>query len=85
LAGLIKKVTVGTGYITLMNATNLGISFAFYILIARILTADEVGAISLLFMATTGFTTLTLLALNSAAIKFVSESLGMNDVGKALK
>jgi O-antigen/teichoic acid export membrane protein len=83
LTDLIKKVTVGTGYIASMNAANLGISFAFYILIARILNTDEVGAISLLFMVTTGFTTLTLLALNSAATKFISESLGMNDVGKA--
>jgi len=83
LTGLIKKVTVGTGYITLMNAMNLSISFAFYILIARILTVDEVGTISLLFMATAGFTTLTLLALNSAVIKFISESLGMHNIGKA--
>lgn len=83
MVDLIKSVTLGTSYITLMNAANLGVSFAFYVLIARILTTNEVGAISLLFMVMTGFNTLTLLALNAAIIKFVSESLGMNDAGKA--
>ncbi|MBS7658893.1 oligosaccharide flippase family protein [Candidatus Bathyarchaeota archaeon] len=83
MVDLVKKVAIGTGYITLMNATNLGASFAFYILIARILTTDEMGTISLLFLVITDFTALTLLALNSAAIKFVSESLGKGNINEA--
>jgi len=61
-----------------MNVVTLGIAFTFYIAIARVLTPSEVGEISLLFMVTTAFNTLTLLALNSAVTKFVSEKLGMN-------
>lgn len=61
-----------------MNVATLGISFTFYIAIARVLTPSEVGEISLLFMVMTVFNTITLLALNSAVTKFVSEKLGMN-------
>jgi len=72
----VKKAVVGTGYITVMNAINLGIVFVFYMAIARILTPSEVGSISLFFLAMTLFNTATLLALSSAVIKFVSERLG---------
>ncbi|MEM3677497.1 MAG: oligosaccharide flippase family protein [Candidatus Bathyarchaeia archaeon] len=83
MADLVGKVTVGVGYIASMNAANLGVSLAFYLLAARILTTEEVGAISLLLLLMTGFNTLTMLALNSAAVKYVSENMGANRVLEA--
>ena len=73
----VRKAAVGTGYITLMNAIHLGIAFMFYMAIARILTPSEMGEVSLLFLVIAIFNTMTLLALNSAAIRFVSERFGM--------
>ena len=80
---LVKKAAVGTGYITLMSGINLGISFVFYITIARILTPDEIGSISLLLLLIAAFSTLTSLALNSAATKYISEYSGMRRFEKA--
>jgi O-antigen/teichoic acid export membrane protein len=80
---LLRRAALGTSYVALMNVVTLGIAFTFYIAIARVLTPSEVGEISLLFMVMTVFNSLTLLALNSAVTKFVSEKLGMNKPDEA--
>lgn len=78
-----KAVASGTFYLTIMQASNYAMAFAFYVLVARILSPGEVGSFSLLLMAMGVFNTLTLLALNNAVIKYVSESLGRGDEEKA--
>jgi O-antigen/teichoic acid export membrane protein len=62
-----------------MQASHYAISFLFYVGVARILSPSEVGSFSLLLMALGVFNTITLLALNSAVIRFVSEGLGRGD------
>jgi len=73
----------GTFYLTLMQALNYAVVFVFYVLAARILSPSEVGSFSLLLMAMSVFNTLTMLALNNAVVKYVSESLGRGDVDMA--
>jgi O-antigen/teichoic acid export membrane protein len=74
-----KTLTSGTFYLALMNATQYAMSFVFYVIVARVLSPSEVGSFSLLLMIMAVFNTLTLLALNNAVIKYVSESLGRED------
>ena len=78
-----KTLASGTLYLTLMNATQYATAFIFYIVVARILSPSEVGSFSLLLMIMAVFNTLTLLALNNAIIKYVSESLGRGDEDEA--
>ena len=79
-----KTLASGTFYLTIMQALNYAMVFAFYVLVARILSPNEVGSFSLLLMVISVFNTLTLLALNNAVIKYVSESLGRGDEEKAV-
>jgi len=78
-----KTLASGTLYLALMNATQYATAFIFYIVVARILSPSEVGSFSLLLMIMAAFNTLTLLALNNAVIKYVSESLGRGDEEEA--
>jgi len=74
-----RSLASGTFYLTLMQASQYAVAFAFYAIIARVLTPGEVGCFSLLIMLLAVFNTLSLLALNSAVIKYVSENLGRGD------
>jgi O-antigen/teichoic acid export membrane protein len=78
-----RTLASGTFYLTLMNATQYATAFIFYIVVARVLSPSEVGSFSLLLMIMAAFNTLTLLALNNAVIKYVSESLGRGDEEEA--
>ena len=78
-----RTLASGTFYLTLMNAIQYATAFIFYIVVARVLSPSEVGSFSLLLMVMAVFNTLTLLALNNAVIKYVSESLGRGDEEKA--
>ncbi|MEM2840928.1 MAG: oligosaccharide flippase family protein [Candidatus Bathyarchaeia archaeon] len=77
---VLRRAAVGTGFIVFMNGFSLAVSFTFYVVASRILGPGEVGSVSLLFMTSSIFNTLTLLALNSAAIRYVSESIGSGSV-----
>ncbi|MEM3430300.1 MAG: hypothetical protein QXN20_05335, partial [Candidatus Bathyarchaeia archaeon] len=77
---VLRRTAVGTGFIVFMNGFSLAVSFTFYVAASRILGPGEVGSVSLLFTTTSIFNTLTLLALNSAAIRYVSESIGSGSV-----
>jgi O-antigen/teichoic acid export membrane protein len=57
--------------------------FLFYILIARVLTKAEVGAVSLLAATMAVFNTVTQLALPQAATKYISGHLGTAEQGLA--
>jgi O-antigen/teichoic acid export membrane protein len=52
------------------------ILFAYYVAIARLLTQEDVGQISLLSLTMTVFSLLTTLAIPSAATKYIADSLG---------
>jgi O-antigen/teichoic acid export membrane protein len=78
-----KTLASGTFYLALMNAIQYATAFIFYVVVARVLSPSEVGSFSLLLMVMAVFNTLTLLALNNAVIKYVSESLGRGDEEKA--
>jgi O-antigen/teichoic acid export membrane protein len=79
----VDTLASGTFYLTLMQVLNYAVVFVFYVLAARILSPSEVGSFSLLLMAMSVFNTVTLLALNNAVIKYVSENLGRGDVDTA--
>jgi len=80
---LSKKVAKGTGCLTAMSLIDSGVAFAFYFAASRILTTSEVGQISLFFLTIGIFNTLTLLALNSSVIKYVSENVGIGRLDTA--
>lgn len=73
------NVARGTAYITGQQVIVYLTYFLFYIVIARVLTKSEVGAISLLAGAHAVFTTLTLLALPQAATRYISGHLGTEE------
>ncbi|MDW8045609.1 MAG: oligosaccharide flippase family protein, partial [Nitrososphaerota archaeon] len=75
-----SKVAAGTIHLTIMNIVSFLASFIFYVGIARVLTPKDMGLISLMFSTIAIFNTFTLLALNSAVIKYVSEHLGKSDI-----
>lgn len=80
----IKDLASGTFYLTLMQVLQYGVAFIFYVVVARVLSPAEVGCFSLLLMIMAVFNTLSLLALNNAVIKYVSENLGRGDEEQAL-
>jgi PST family polysaccharide transporter len=78
-----EDLASGTFYLTIMQASQYIVAFVFYVIVARLLSPGEVGSLSLLLMILAVFNTLTLLALNNAVIKYVSESMGAGDRGRA--
>lgn len=74
-----SRVATGTVHITIMSVIGYLASFLFYTGIARILTPEEVGLVSLMLSAMAIFNTFTLLAINYAVIKFVSEFQAKGD------
>lgn len=73
------NVARGAAYITGQQVIVYLTYFLFYIIIARVLTKAEVGAVSLLAGALALFNTLTLLALPQAATRYISSHLGTEE------
>lgn len=78
-----SRVATGTVHITAMTVISYLASFFFYIGIARILTPDDVGLVSLMLSMVAILNTVTLLAMNSAVIKFLSEFLAKGDIASS--
>ena len=74
-----EDLASGTFYLTVMQVSQYAVAFIFYIAVARVLSPSEVGSFSLLLMILAVFNTLTLLALNNAVMKYVSENMGAGD------
>ncbi len=77
------NVARGTAYITFQQIIVYLAYFLFYIIIARVLTKAEVGAVSLLSATLAAFNALTLLALPQAATRYISGHLGTEERGLA--
>src|SRR5437016_6354685 len=77
------NVPKGTIYITVQQMTTYTTFFIYYVLLIRILDLSEIGEISLLTASLSIFTTITLLALPSAATRFISASIGALDKPRA--
>lgn len=73
------RVASGTMWLTFMQVINYAVAFIFYFLLAKLLSPAEVGVFSLLLSVMAIYNTFTMLALNSAAIKFVSEHLSREE------
>ncbi|MEM3891720.1 MAG: oligosaccharide flippase family protein [Nitrososphaerales archaeon] len=74
-----EQLATGAVYLTLGQAASYVATLLFYVAVARVLSQSEVGALSILLMSLGVFNTLTMLALNNAVIRFVSEGLGRGD------
>ncbi len=73
------NVARGTAYITGQQVIVYLTYFLFYVIIARVLTKGEVGAVSLLAATSAVFTTITQLALPQAATRYISRHLGTEE------
>ncbi len=74
-----NRVATGTINLTIMQIVDTLIAFIFYLAITRALSQSEVGSLSLLLSVMAMYNTLTLLALNNAAIKYISEFKGQRN------
>ncbi len=70
------NVPRGTAYLTSQQAIIYLTFFIFYIILARILTREEIGQVGLLTAALAFFNTLTLLALPATTTRFISRNIG---------
>ncbi len=77
------NVARGTAYITLQQFIVYLSYFLFYIILARVLTKGQVGAVSLLSAVLAAFNAITLLALPQAATRYISSHLGTEQRGLA--
>jgi O-antigen/teichoic acid export membrane protein len=77
------SVARGTVYLLIMNVVNYVVLFLFYAVLARVVAKADVGFFSFMMLSMTAFNTLTLLALNSAVIKYVAEFVGNEKDGLA--
>src|SRR5712692_10642708 len=73
------NVARGTAYITGQQVIVYLTYFLFYVVIARVLTKGEVGAVSLLAATSAVFATITQLALPQAATRYISRHLGTEE------
>ena len=73
------NVPQGTAYITIQQVVFYGTSFLYYVLLVRVLNLSQVGEVSLLAAASSIFTTLTQLAIPTAATRFISTHIGSKD------
>jgi O-antigen/teichoic acid export membrane protein len=78
-----ERVARGTVYLLIMNVVNYVVLFLFYAVLARVVSKADVGFFSFMILSMTAFNTLTLLALNSAVIKYVAEFVGNRKDGLA--
>lgn len=77
------NVPRGTAYITIQQVVVYATSFVHYVLLVRILNLSQIGQISLLGAATGVFSTLTQLALPTAATRFISSDIGAGNSAEA--
>src|SRR6266705_3803687 len=73
------NVARGTAYITGQQVVVYLTYFLFYVVVARVLTKGEVGAVSLLAATSAVFATITQLALPQAATRYISRHLGTEE------
>jgi O-antigen/teichoic acid export membrane protein len=78
-----ESVARGTVYLLIMNVVTYALALLFYVVLARVVSKADVGFLSFMMLATTAFNTLTLLALNSAVVKYVAEFVGAGKEGLA--
>ncbi len=80
------RVAKGTAYITVQNILTSAMGIVFYVVAARNLTPSDIGAIASLQFATSIYTTVSLLALQTTATKYMSEEIGRGrpDVAAAI-
>lgn len=70
------NVPRGAAYFTSQQIVSYLASFLFYITLARLLTRDEIGQVSLLAATLAIFNTITQVALPATATRYISSSLG---------
>src|SRR5215831_2211675 len=70
------NVVQGTAWITAQQIVVYLASFIFYVVLARVLTKAEVGAVSLIGAALAAFNVFTLIALPQASTRYISRHLG---------
>jgi O-antigen/teichoic acid export membrane protein len=70
------NVPRGAAYFTSQQVVSYLVSFLFYITLARLLTRDQIGQVSLLAATLAVFNTITQLALPATATRYISSSLG---------
>ena len=70
------RVARGTVYITVQNILTSAMGIIFYIVAARVLTPSDIGAIATLQFTTAIYTTISILSLQTAATKYMSEEIG---------
>ncbi|HML03999.1 MAG TPA: oligosaccharide flippase family protein [Candidatus Bathyarchaeia archaeon] len=78
-----ERVARGSVYLLIMNVVNYVVFFLFYGVLARVVSTADVGFLSFMMLSMTAFNTLTLLALNSAVVKYVAEFAGSGKDGLA--
>lgn len=77
-----STVPRGAFYIGMQGAVQYVISFGTYIILTRILTQVEIGELPLLSAAMATYSTITLLSLQTATVKYVSEDAGTGNLGR---
>lgn len=77
------RVTRGTLYISAQSALSFAVGLIFYMIVARILPREDIGALSALTFVYVTVPILAQLALPVAATKYISEYLGRGEVDKA--
>lgn len=77
------NVPRGAALLTYQQAIIYVVSFAYYVLLIRILNLSQVGEVSLLLAAMSIFTALTQLALPLAATRFISANIGSGNPATA--
>ena len=70
------KVARGTVYITVQNILTSVMGIIFYIVAARFLTPSDIGAMAAFQFAIAIYTTISILSLQTAATKYMSEEIG---------
>jgi O-antigen/teichoic acid export membrane protein len=78
-----ESVAKGTVYLLIMNVVNFAVGLLFYVVLARVVSKADVGFLSFMMLSMTAFNTLTLLALNSAVVKYMAEFVGAGKDGLA--
>jgi len=76
-------VTRGTIYVAIQNAIQFSINLVSMMVLARLLSQDEIGSISALTFSFVIFVTVADFSLPTAAARFISEHLGADEPSKA--
>jgi len=78
-----ERVTRGTLYIAFQNATTFILGLVFYIFAARLLTKEDIGLLSILTFIMALFTSVSLLSIPDASVKYISEHIGRGEPDRA--